>query len=221
MTGPTAKRSTMNARATRGKAKASELSADQIVTAAIALLDARGVEALSMRALAGQLGCSTMAAYRHIDSREQLIARAAETVLKAPPKLPPSPWYEQLETIARHSWATCWRSHPWVVEYIESGGFTESASHRLVLFEEIFRAAGFDDDDIQGALIATWTFVVGTLRIIIAMRSVGRRVSTKSENAVFEFNLKTWILGLSAMAQRMEPGALNPQSNVAWKSPQI
>jgi AcrR family transcriptional regulator len=211
----------MNARGTRGKAQASQLSPDQIVTAAIALLDAGGIEALSMRALAGQLGCSTLAAYRHVDSREQLIARAAETVLKAPPNLPPRPWYEQLDTIARHSWATCWRSHPWVVEYIETGGFTGSVNRRLVLFEEIFRAAGFDDDNVQDALIATWTFVVGTLRIIIAMRSVGRRVSTKSENAVFESNLKTWILGLSAMAQKLEPATLNPQSNVVGKSLQI
>jgi AcrR family transcriptional regulator len=205
----------MKARATRSKRQTGELSADQVVTAAIALLDAGGIEALSMRALAGQLGCSTMATYRHVPSREQLIARAAETVLKAPPDLPPGPWHEQLDTIARHSWSTCWRAHPWVVGYIESGGFTESANRRLVLFEEIFRAAGFDDNDIQSALIATWTFVVGTLRIIIAMRSVGRRVSTKSENAVFEFNLKTWILGLGAIAQGLEPAALDAQRNTA------
>jgi AcrR family transcriptional regulator len=200
----------MRTRATPSKAQASELSADQIVRAAIALLDAGGIEALSMRALAGQLGRSTMAAYRHVESREELIARAAEAVLNAPPELT-GPWYEQLETIARHSWATCWCSHPWVVEYIESGGFTASANRRLVLFQEIFRTAGFNDNEIESALMATWTFVVGTLRNVIAMRNVGRRVSTRSEDAVFEFNLKTWILGLSAMAQGLEPATLNAQ----------
>jgi AcrR family transcriptional regulator len=211
----------MSARATPSKSQATELSADQIVRAAIALLDAGGIEAFSMRALAGQLGCSTMAAYRHIESREQLVARAAETVLKAPSELPPGPWYVQLETVARRSWATCWRSHPWVVEYIETGGFTASTNRRLELFREIFRSAGFDDNDIQDALIATWTFVVGTLRNVIGMRRASHRVSTKTEDAVFEFNLKTWILGLSAMAQGLEPSALNAQRNAPANSSQL
>jgi AcrR family transcriptional regulator len=181
-----------------------DLSIEQVVNAAIELLDEGGIDSFSMRGLAQRLGRSTMAAYRHVENRDALIRLAAEAVQEDLPDVSSLPWYERLETFARLGWATSWRVHPWVVDYIDSGGVSEQAALRLVAMEQVFRDAGFDEDDIMRALTAHWSFVVGTLRLIVSTRGPAERDAAR-EDAIFDFNLRTWILGLSAMAKHRVP----------------
>lgn len=75
------------------------LSADLILDTALRLLDERGVEAFSMRALAEELGVGTMALYTYFRSKEELLCAARERVLvqHAPPPLRAgTPWHWQL-----------------------------------------------------------------------------------------------------------------------------
>jgi hypothetical protein len=50
------------------------LSRDQIVTAALGLLDAEGLEGMNMRALGQRLDSAATAVYWHVGSRQSLIA---------------------------------------------------------------------------------------------------------------------------------------------------
>ena len=162
-----------------------------------------------MRALAAHLGRSTMAAYRHVENRENLIRLAAESV-RPKCRMGPLPWYERLEAIARHGWTTCWRPHPWVVDFIGSGAITPKAIRRLAVMEEVFSDAGFDGTQTDKALTAHWSFVIGTLRMIMSIRATTGNRGTHHEDAIFDFNLNTWVLGLSAMAQGIDPGSAQP-----------
>ena len=65
-------------RGSRGPAP--ERSREQITAAAIALADQGGVEALSMRQVAGALGTGPASLYRYIDSRDDLIDLMADAV---------------------------------------------------------------------------------------------------------------------------------------------
>src|SRR5215472_15047178 len=56
------------------------LTSEQIVKAAIELLDAEGLEGLNMRALGQRLGSAATAVYWHVGSKENLIALAADHV---------------------------------------------------------------------------------------------------------------------------------------------
>ena len=49
------------------------VSRDRVVRVATAIVDARGVDALSMRGLATELGVTAMALYRHVGSRDELL----------------------------------------------------------------------------------------------------------------------------------------------------
>src|ERR1700690_4421209 len=49
------------------------LSVEAIVTAAIRVADAEGLEAVSMARVAEQLGFTTMSLYRHVTSKEELL----------------------------------------------------------------------------------------------------------------------------------------------------
>src|SRR5690349_4305070 len=56
------------------------LSRDQIVGAAIELLDARGLDDFSMRMLGKRLGSAATAMYWHVGSKDDLLALAADRV---------------------------------------------------------------------------------------------------------------------------------------------
>lgn len=56
--------------------KLSKVNRDDIARAALAMLDEEGIDALSMRRLAEQLGVGTMTLYGHFRSKEELLAAA-------------------------------------------------------------------------------------------------------------------------------------------------
>ncbi|MYR02034.1 helix-turn-helix domain-containing protein, partial [Streptomyces sp. SID6139] len=59
------------------------LSHDQLAAAALTVLDRDGLAALSMRAVAKELGMSTMALYRYVRDRDELELLVVEFVLAA------------------------------------------------------------------------------------------------------------------------------------------
>jgi AcrR family transcriptional regulator len=80
---------------------ASALNVDAIVEAAVELIDAGGLAALTMRKLASRLGCSPMALYRHVADKQQLIGAIADHYL-ADLELPPTdglPWQETIVAV--------------------------------------------------------------------------------------------------------------------------
>lgn len=96
-----------------------ELSAARIVRAAIAIADAEGLGAMSMRRVATDLGVATMSIYRHVPNRERLTELMADTVIGDYP-LPARPrgdWRAQYETVMRLQWSI-YRRHPWVAQTI-------------------------------------------------------------------------------------------------------
>jgi AcrR family transcriptional regulator len=94
------------------------LSLDQIVDAAIAVADAGGIEALSMRRVAAELGAGTMSLYRHVPGKPELLALMLERIsdpwgmcAHARGK----PWREVLELVARGGYRM-YLDHPWLLQ---------------------------------------------------------------------------------------------------------
>jgi AcrR family transcriptional regulator len=56
------------------------LNRERIVAAALALADTDGVDALSMRTLAGRLGCAPMSLYNHVADKDELLTAMLEAV---------------------------------------------------------------------------------------------------------------------------------------------
>ncbi|MFC4507830.1 MULTISPECIES: TetR/AcrR family transcriptional regulator [Streptomyces] len=80
------------------------LTSDQPASAALAVIDRDGLAGLSMRAVAQELGMSTMGLYRYVHDREELERLVVELVLGAVDTEPPDPdasWRERIEAMAR------------------------------------------------------------------------------------------------------------------------
>jgi len=77
------------------------LTPGQIAAAALAVLDRAGPGALTMRAVAHQLGASTMGLYRYVRDRDELEALIVELVLGAVDPTPPTEgtWQERTATM--------------------------------------------------------------------------------------------------------------------------
>ena len=88
-----------------------------VVAAAVALADADGLDAVSMRTVAARLGTGAMSLYSYVPDKEALVAAMVEHV-SAEQRLPDAAsgdWRADLTVLAREQRALLHR-HPWVIE---------------------------------------------------------------------------------------------------------
>lgn len=80
-----------------------QLTRSRIITKAIELLEAEGVEAVSMHRLATELGCSVMCLYHHVPSKCALLDGVADQVMSAieVTPMPDRSWELRLHAQAR------------------------------------------------------------------------------------------------------------------------
>ncbi|GGQ38085.1 TetR/AcrR family transcriptional regulator [Couchioplanes azureus] len=94
------------------------LTVDEVVTAAVALADAEGLEATSMARVAARLGVGTMTLYTYVPSRAELVELMVDAVLGArelpgPGDPRPPDWRDRIRLYADRTRAM-YRAHPWL-----------------------------------------------------------------------------------------------------------
>jgi AcrR family transcriptional regulator len=85
----------------RRRPRSDGLTLDRIVDAALVLIDREGLDALTMRRLAGELGAGAASLYRHVVNREELLVLVMDSVLgdmRPPPE--GGTWRETSEWMA-------------------------------------------------------------------------------------------------------------------------
>lgn len=93
----------------------------EIASAAMGIADGEGLEAVTMAAVAGRLELTTMALYRYVDSRRDLLAVAGDAALGKPPaRSKRSGWRRQVGEWAREEFAQL-TAHPWVLDIVLDG----------------------------------------------------------------------------------------------------
>jgi AcrR family transcriptional regulator len=161
------------------------LTRAQIVDAAIALLDADGLEGLNMRALGKRLGSAATAVYWHVGSKDNLIALAGDEVWHeiALPDLATVDWRTAATRMATDLHAMLTR-HTWLVQafgsYLIFGpGKARHDDHSLAIYE----AAGFAGAQADQATAATFTFVLGNALAPAAAASLTKKLGRAGGDA--------------------------------------
>ena len=90
-------------------------SVDEVVAAAIALADAEGLAALSVRRVAEALRLSPMSLYTYVPSKAELVDLMLDRVAGEIPAPDAPDWRGRLEQLARGRWAMAQR-HPWLMQ---------------------------------------------------------------------------------------------------------
>ncbi|MGW1178134.1 TetR/AcrR family transcriptional regulator [Kitasatospora sp. NPDC002543] len=155
------------------------LSVEAIVSAGIAVADAEGMAALSMRAVGERLGRTAMALYTYVPGKAELLdlmhdRALAELATEAAGATegagvteatgvaaPADDWREAVTAWADDLYA-CYLRHPWVLQVSQARPVLGPAE--LAAMEALLRAlrpAGLAPSRLRGAVAALWQFIRG------------------------------------------------------------
>jgi AcrR family transcriptional regulator len=93
------------------------LTVERVVEVAIAIADGEGLDAVSMRRVAEQLGVGTMSLYTYVPGKTELLELMHDTVLGEVAWTfdESTTWRQRLESLARADWDFALR-HPWMLD---------------------------------------------------------------------------------------------------------
>lgn len=143
------------------------LNRQRIIDAALAIIDAEGLAALSTRRLARELRVQAPSLYNHFATKEEILDAAGDAVIAQVDlsMFGRDPWPEALKTWAR-AYRAAFAAHPNIVPFLVQGPGRRPAALRLA-------------DAVYGALIdAGWppghaTRIGATMRFFVAGSALG------------------------------------------------
>ncbi|MFI6517848.1 TetR/AcrR family transcriptional regulator [Spirillospora sp. NPDC050679] len=158
------------------------LTQEQIVGAAVELMDAEGLEGLNMRALGKRLNAAATAMYWHVKNKDNLVVLATDQVWSelTLPEPDEADWRRAATAMATDLHAMFTR-HPWLVQVLAAHpvyghGKARHDDHHLAVYE----TAGFTADQADQATAAVFTYVLGNAAGTAATAALARRLADAS-----------------------------------------
>ena len=144
------------------------LTLDRIVSAAVAVADAEGLAAVSMRRLSTELGTGTMSLYRYVPGKAELLDLMLDRVLGEPLAAEasevPADWRTAVDLMARTYLANL-RTHPWLLKINQARSVLgPSALRGLDSALAGLGGMGLSDPELIGVIITVNSFVEGLAR---------------------------------------------------------
>jgi AcrR family transcriptional regulator len=152
-----------------------KLSRDRIASAALAIADAEGFAAVSMRRIAGELDVGTMTLYYYVRTKDELVALMDDAIMSEvliPAAEFPTHWYEALTAVAERTWDVLMR-HPWALQSLQNAPAGPNAMRH---FEQSLAAVadtGLDAPAKFALLAMVDDYVHGNVLRSAEMRSAG------------------------------------------------
>jgi AcrR family transcriptional regulator len=149
------------------------LTPAEIADAAIALADAEGLGAVTMRKVADRLGRSPMALYTYVPGKAELLDLMLDTVLgELTTDIPTTGgWRPAVEASARAGW-DFYQRHPWVLQV--SGARALLGPNELAAYEaqvRLFDGLGLSAVDTTRAAAVVASFVRGSAKAVADART--------------------------------------------------
>jgi AcrR family transcriptional regulator len=166
----------------RPRSAPTPLSRAAITTAAIRLADAHGIDAVSIRKLATELGVGPMRLYDYIAGKDELLDLMVDAVYAEieAAATPQADWRAVVLTTA-HATRDAALKHEWFTDLL--GGRPRLGPHTLAVGESTAAALSraprvSDTDELQRALGVLNAFLIGTLRSEVTERRTARATAT-------------------------------------------
>ena len=139
-----------------------QITRDRAVAQAIVIADRDGMDSLSMRKLATELGVEAMSLYHHVANKTDILDGMVDVVFTEIGSLPANvPWQDAMRARADAMRAVL-RSHPWALGLLESR--TTPGSATLQQHDDVLRClseAGFSLADAAHALALLDSYIYG------------------------------------------------------------
>lgn len=150
-------------------------STGEVVTRAIAIADAEGLDSVTIRAVAESLAMSPMSVYTHVNSRDDLLVLMADQVHATATlaALGRASWPTRVRRVAESNLALL-RTHPWLLQVVDDRGALGPGTiakydHELRAFD----GTGLSDLDRDAALTFVLDFTRSSAAAIIRAGRAG------------------------------------------------
>ncbi len=179
---------------------------ERIADAALRLIDVQGLDGLTVRALAHELGVGTMTLYWYVQNKDEVLDLVADRMLADIP-LPPeeTPWQMAVRQVAAAVRAALLRHAGAVPVMLGRGSFGPNGLRIVDNAIHAFRAAGFEEADAADAYFAVANFVNG----FAAQQTAGSLVASRPG-----FDSKGYFRMVQAYIEALPP-ALYPSLQAA------
>lgn len=145
--------------------KSMQLTRERIVGTAIELIEREGVDAVSMRRIAAELGSGVMSLYNHVPSKDALLDAVAEQVMSGIDFStdPEASWQDQVRHQAR-AFRQIARAHPRCTLVVVSRHNASPTGLRPIEHAlATLRSAGFGGEEAVRIVRAFVAYIVGSL----------------------------------------------------------
>ncbi|WP_345216740.1 TetR/AcrR family transcriptional regulator [Georgenia halophila] len=190
------------------------LDVDLLVERAVALADADGLEAVTMRKVASVAGTAPMTLYTYVPGRAELIDLMLDHLYARMPRADVAglPWRERVRTVADEN-RELLETHPWAASVSTTRptlgpGATAKYDHELAALDGL----GLDDVTMDAALDWVLAFVQGWAR------SAAAAAATRQDTAMDEE--QWWATAGPLLERAMDPAAYPLASRVGTASGQ-
>jgi AcrR family transcriptional regulator len=154
------------------------LSREDMVAAAVRVLDREGLETFSMRVMASELGVvATSALYWRIANKNDLLELVVDEVLADAlvPPLDTGDWRDQVTVVVKAAYHAFWE-HPWASQLLSShAGLGPNYQALTERVQSILKSAGFKGNHLDAAVSAIFHYLIGSAVTDSAWLSVVRR----------------------------------------------
>ncbi|MGW4896109.1 TetR/AcrR family transcriptional regulator [Kitasatospora sp. NPDC004240] len=138
-----------------GRGRPAALDVELVVTAAVAAADRDGLDGVTLPKVAESLGFTGMSLYRHVGSKDELLALMGDHAIGTPPRLDDCDWREGLRTWA-YAQRAVYRQRPWLTRLPVTG--PPSGPHRIAWMEAAL--------DVLARTPLDWPHRIGVLGLI-------------------------------------------------------
>lgn len=182
------------------------LTRDRVIEAALGLVDREGLDRLTMRRVATELGVATMSLYNHVADKHALLEALAERVLPSVDLSTSTTWSEAARQWAAQVRAALQARSP-AIGLILSGEFPRPMLRTVLETSTVLRQRGLSEDEGRLVMRSVARFMAGSL-LLDAMATRSRRPGRDREglDQAFEVGLDALLDGLQARIQARPVG---------------
>jgi AcrR family transcriptional regulator len=191
----------------RPRGRPRSLTTEQIVDAALKLIDESSLDDVSMRSLASELGVPVMTIYNYVASKEALNELVIDHALR-PVEVPPpeeGSWEERMRRLQRDARGAM-RQHPGL-SFSRHGGSSREAMRLAEGAMSILHSGGFEPVEAAMAFATLFRFMLGQIELDVLSDSMGGRGEATfegmttavdlSRDELFEIGLDAVIAGIN------------------------
>jgi AcrR family transcriptional regulator len=152
-----------SAKTQRERAPWGTISRQQIIDAAVGVVNSAGYEEMTIRGLAAELGVAPMSLYRHVRDKDDLLDEVVDRLLSKAwrPRASPDDWHGWVLEAAdklRHFLV----SEPAALHvYLQHPVVSPIAIERMEAMMRVLRSAGAEDAEAMRAYAAVHTYTIG------------------------------------------------------------